>query len=188
MSVPRQLVKSFNIIRDCKLVVTKQPTDDNLKEFGKAINNSIPTETNQISYMIYKFIRGMYLKDKQSFLKYIDGMPLYECMVLWTDYDDILKYFDIHNVIFLGWNKTVNKYQASRIDPDKISAAKAAKANAIAIANAIIPDIPTSTPTPPSPPSFVNAADVVVNNVEQSDDYEKIYNRIKSMQQNTQYH
>jgi hypothetical protein len=40
-------------------------------------------------------------------------------MVLWTDYDDILKHFDLQDTIFLGWNKTVNKYQAAKIDPDR---------------------------------------------------------------------
>jgi hypothetical protein len=112
-------VKSFEIIRDCKLVVSKDPTDDNLKEFGKAMNNAIPDQTNQISFMIYKFMRGMYLSDKQKFLDHIQNMKHYESMILWADYDDILKFFELNGVIFLGWNKSVNKYQAAKIDLSK---------------------------------------------------------------------
>lgn len=119
MSIPRQLVKSFEIIRDCKLVVTKDPTEDNLKEFGKAMNNAIPDQSNQISYMIYKFMRGLYLNDKERFLSHIAGMHHYESMILWADYDDILRFFDLFGVIFLGWNKTVNKYQAAKLDLSK---------------------------------------------------------------------
>lgn len=119
MSIPRQLVKSFEIIRDCKLVVSKDPNEDNLKEFGKAMNNSIPDQTNQISFMIYKFMRGMYLSDKQKFLDHISGMQHYEAMILWADYDDILRFFGLSDVIFLGWNKSVNKYQAAKIDLSK---------------------------------------------------------------------
>ncbi len=116
MSIPRQLIKSFEIIQNCKLVTTNNPTEDNLKEFGKAMNNAIPESDNEISYMIYKFMRGMYLKDKPKFIEYIKNIHYYQAMILWTDYDDILEYFGLNGVVFLGWNKAVNKYQASKID------------------------------------------------------------------------
>lgn len=116
MSIPRQLVKSFETISNCKLVLTKIANEDNLKEFGKAMNNAIPDTTNQISNMIYKFMRGMYLSDKQKFIDHIKSLHHYEAMILWTNYEDILTYFDLTNVIFLGWNKTVNKYQVAKIE------------------------------------------------------------------------
>ena len=114
-----QVVKSFKVISDCKLVVTKDPSEANLKEFGKALNNAIPTESDISPYAIYKYVRGMYLKDKKAFLQYINKLGMYESMILWTDYDDILKHFDLQDTIFLGWNKTVSKYQAAKIDPER---------------------------------------------------------------------
>lgn len=119
MSIPRQLLKSFDTIRNSQLVLTKDPSDENIREFGKAINQAIPDSTNHISYMIYKFMRGMYLHDREKFIQYINGMSYYESMILWTDYLDILAYFDLSGVIFLGWNKATNKYQAAKVDPTK---------------------------------------------------------------------
>lgn len=164
MSIPRQLVKSFDIINNCKLVVTKDPTEDNLKEFGKAMNNAIPDDSNQISYMIYKFMRGMYLRNKNKFIQFIAGMQHYESMILWTDYDDILNYFELTGVVFLGWNKSSNKYQAAKVDLNR------KKSN---------------------PPQVTNVLDQVVvdqelqvKNLEQSDDYDVLYERIARIQSN----
>jgi hypothetical protein len=157
MSIPRQLIKSFDIIRDCKLVVSKEPTEDNLKEFGKAINNAIPDDSNQISYMIYKFMRGMYLRDKAKFIRFIEGMPHYESMILWTDYDDILRHFELVGVIFLGWNKSVNKYQAAQIDPTKRKEISASRQSAV-------------------------QQDLQVVRLEKSDDYDALYARIAQLQ------
>lgn len=168
MSIPRQLVKSFEIIKDCKLVVSKDPTEDNLREFGKAMNNAIPDQTNQISYMIYKFMRGMYLSDKEKFLNHICGMNHYEAMILWTDYDDILKFFDLTGTIFLGWNKTVNKYQAAKIDltkkkPDVVQPSDCTSANLTQSKEA--------------------EQDKKVEEFEKADDYDILFNRIAAIQQ-----
>lgn len=165
MSIPRQLVKSFDIINNSKLVVTKDPSDDNLKEFGKAINNAIPDDSNQISYMIYKFMRGMYLKDKSKFIQFIAGMQYYEAMILWTDYDDILKYFELTGVIFLGWNKSSNKYQAARVDPTK---KKSFDKQTNHIEN-------KST-------HIENQQEMQVQQFEQNDDYDVLFNRIAKIQ------
>ena len=176
MSIPRQLVKSCDIIRDSKLVVTKVASDENLKEFGKAINNAIPDETNQISYMIYKFMRGMYLRNKPKFIQYIMGMQHYEAMILWTDYDDILQYFELTGVVFLGWNKSVNKYQAAKIDPTK----KKPKVTP--------PTTPPTTPKqtqeqPATAPTMVKQSqEEQVKSLEQSDDYDILYDRIAKLQ------
>ena len=165
MSIPRQLIKSFEIIRDCKLVVSKDPTEENLKEFGKAMNNSIPDQSNQISFMIYKFMRGMYLNDKKRFLNYILGMPHYESMILWTDYSDILQFFELSGVIFLGWNKSVNKYQAAKLDLSKKKSL----------------DVLEEPKTNPR-----NKFDDKVLEFEKQDDYDVLHQRIATIQQQLQ--
>ncbi len=160
MSIPRQLVKSFEIIKNCKLVVSKDPTEDNLKEFGKAMNNAIPDQNNQISFMIYKFMRGMYLNDKQKFLEHICGMNHYESMILWADYDDILRFFELSGIIFLGWNKSVNKYQAAKIDLTKKK--------------------------PEETPPTVDVHAKKVEEFEKTDDYDILFDRIAAIQRAAQ--
>ena len=185
MSIPRQLVKSFDTIRNCKLVVTKDASDDNLKEFGKAMNNAIPDTTNQISHMIYKFMRGMYLSDKQKFIEHIKSMRHYEAMILWTDYDDILSYFELTGVVFLGWNKTVNKYQAAKIDLTKKKTIKSPHPSELPIPTFVVKPDPVKVL--PDPPLVVSkptpSPELLVQNVEQNDDYDILYNRIAKLQQ-----
>jgi hypothetical protein len=36
-------------------------------------------------------------------------------MILWTDYDDILKYFELTDKIFLGWDRFINRYKGYTI-------------------------------------------------------------------------
>lgn len=186
MSIPRQLVKSFDTIRNCKLVATKDATDENLKEFGKAMNSAIPDTTNQISHMIYKFMRGMYLSDKQKFIDHIKSMHHYEAMILWTDYDDILNYFGLNGVVFLGWNKTVNKYQAAKIDLTKKKMNTPPHPSELPIPTFVVkPDVVKVLPDPPlvvSKPTPTNP-ELLVQNVEQNDDYDILYNRIEKLQQ-----
>lgn len=173
MSIPRQLITSFDIIRNSKLVVMKEPTDANLKEFGKAINNAIPDYSNLISYMIYKFMRGMYLRNKSKFIQYIAGMQYYEAMILWADYDDILNYFELTGVIFLGWNKSVNKYQAARIDVSKIKSPT----------KVVEPSVEPQTPTDePDQSETTEEQELQVKSLEQSDDYNLLYDRIAQLQ------
>lgn len=194
MSIPRQLVKSFEIIKNCKLVVSKDPTEDNLKEFGKAMNNSIPDDSNQISYMIYKFMRGMYLKDKPKFIKYINEMHHYESMILWTDYDDILNYFGLTGIVFLGWNKSVNKYQAAKIDLTKKKEVKLSNNYDSNLNQFKFPDVnnlhdpnivvskKTTKKDLLKDSSVESVQENAVNKIEQKDDYDLIYNRIAQLQ------
>jgi hypothetical protein len=207
-----QVVKSFKIISDCKLVVTKDPSESNLKEFGKALNNAIPTESDIGPYAIYKYMRGMYLKDKKAFLQYIDKLSIYESMVLWTDYDDILKHFDLQDTIFLGWNKTVNKYQAAKIDPDRQKRSSPKRSSPIAspknkrsdtskgtsMLKAASPRLnkisPSETPNKPSgdtpnKPSGDTSSEnpsekfrKMADEIDHNDDYQVLFNRIAQCQ------
>lgn len=112
MSLPKQLIKSYTSIANCDLVVNGKVNDDNIKEFVNELNKAIPVKDNVLAFTIYKFNRNKYLAHKSKFLDDIIGFQYYENMILWTDYDDILKYFKLENKIFLGWDRYTNRYKA----------------------------------------------------------------------------
>ncbi len=99
-------------ISNCDLVVNGKVSEENIKEFVNELNKSIPVKDNVLAFTIYKFNRNKYLANKNKFLDDIIGSQYYENMILWTDYDDILKYFKLENKIFLGWDRYTNRYKA----------------------------------------------------------------------------
>jgi hypothetical protein len=49
--------------------------------------------------------------DQERFLNDIKGLGPYEAMILWTDFKDILTYFNLTGKMFLGWDKKINRYK-----------------------------------------------------------------------------
>jgi hypothetical protein len=112
MSLPKQLFKSYTAISNCDLIVNLRINNTTIEEFVIELNKSIPIKSNVLAFTIYKFNRNKYLSNKQKFIDDIVGTPYYENMILWTDYNDILKYFNLTDKIFLGWDKYTNRYKA----------------------------------------------------------------------------
>lgn len=112
MSLPKQLIKSYNEINNCDLVVRGKVTEENIRFFVNELNKAIPSKDNVLAFTIYKFNRNKYLSDKDRFIRDIIEFKYYENMILWTDYDDILEYFKLRDKIFLGWDRYTNKYKA----------------------------------------------------------------------------
>ena len=112
MSLPKQLIKSFDNILQTELVQLKQCSQKNINEFVIELNKAIPDRSNTHAFMIYKFNRNKYAADKARFIKDITNFEYYRSMILWTDYSDILQYFDLKNKIFLGWDNIKNYYHA----------------------------------------------------------------------------
>lgn len=112
MSLPKQLLKSYSTISNCDLVVNNKVNPESIEEFVVELNKAIPTKTNILAFTIYKFNRNKYLSDKVRFINDIIGFPYYEHMILWCDYNDILKYFKLEDKIFLGWDRYNNCYKA----------------------------------------------------------------------------
>ncbi len=110
MSLPRQLIKSYDAITHSTLVEKNIVNVQSIKEFAEELNKAIPEKTNILAYTVYKFNRNKYLSNKKKFIKDITNTPYYKFMILWTDYEDILNYFDLHGKIFLGWDRYFNKY------------------------------------------------------------------------------
>lgn len=118
MNLPKQLVYSYAKIKSSELICGGVITTENVRDFVNAINDCIPSQKNIIQYSIYKFNRIKYLANKQRFLNDIKGFSPYECMILWTDFNDILLFFGLSGKVFLGWDKTNNKYRGHLIKSD----------------------------------------------------------------------
>ena len=125
MSLPKQLFKSYTAISNCDLIVNFRINNTTIEEFVTELNKAIPIKSNILAFTIYKFNRNKYLANKQKFIDDIVGTPYYENMILWTDYNDILKYFNLTDKIFLGWDKYTNHYKAyppKQIEPVEFTA------------------------------------------------------------------
>ena len=119
MSLPKQLIQSFEDIRK-SLLVSGVVTKENVQVFVDNLNRAIPPSSNAISYAIYRFNRSLYIADNQKFLDHIKGLGLYESMILWTDFKNILDFFNLTGKIFLGWDKVNSRYRAFiRAEPPK---------------------------------------------------------------------
>lgn len=110
MSLPKQLITSFEKIKS-SLLVSGQFTKENVQFFVDALNDAIPSSSNPIAYTLYRFNRTKYIADKDRFVNDIKGFESYEAMVLWLDFADILKFFNLEGKIFLGWDKKNNRYR-----------------------------------------------------------------------------
>lgn len=111
MSLPKQLIQSFEDIRSSGLV-SGIITESNVQLFVDILNKAIPNALNPVSFALYKFNRSKYLADKERFINDIKDFSPYESMILWTDFKDILTFFNLESKIFLGWNKNQNRYRA----------------------------------------------------------------------------
>ena len=111
MALPKQLIHSFEKIKSSQLV-TGTLTAESVQTFADLINRSIPSQTNSISYSIYRFNRTKYIADRARFVNDIKLFQPYDALILWTDYQDILSFFKLDTKIFLGWDKRTNRYRA----------------------------------------------------------------------------
>ncbi len=112
MSLPKQLIESFEAIHKSRVVRDKDYSVDALNEFADVLNSAIPSPPHALAYAVYRFNRHKYLADKDRFMVDITGFCPYDAMVLWTDFGHILKHFGLEGKIFLGWDKHVHKYHA----------------------------------------------------------------------------
>lgn len=111
MTLPNQLLQSFDEIKQCDLVLGFI-SKTNVHNFVNLLNRAIPSSLNPIAFTIYRFNRSMYLRDKKKFIEYIKDFDKFQAMILWTDFNDILEYFNLVGKIFLGWDKSRNQYRA----------------------------------------------------------------------------
>lgn len=106
----KQLLQSFDELQTSSLVLGSL-TKESVNEFVSILNRAIPSPYNPMEYAVYKFNRSKYLCDKPRFLNDIKNFYPYHSMILWADYEDILDAFNLKNKIFLGWDKSSNRYR-----------------------------------------------------------------------------
>ncbi|KAG3082807.1 hypothetical protein PI124_g16686 [Phytophthora idaei] len=97
--LPTRLLTAFREIQKCALLSSVQ-TDRALGEFIDLLNGVFPYPSTEPSdFNMYLLNRNRYL-----FLKDIEGFDPYEVMILWTDSEDILRFYQLENVITLGFD------------------------------------------------------------------------------------
>jgi len=97
--VPNKLKTIYNKIKECKLVLTKEINDENLIEFQKLINKTIPKHSD---YQLYNFIKSL-SKNNDKFLSFINEYNIPE-IILWAKIEYLLKYFNLDKLIYIGHN------------------------------------------------------------------------------------
>lgn len=111
MSLPKQLIDSFTEIKKSR-AVQNDFSEDALQEFASILNRAIPSPLNSSAYAVYRFNRFKYLANKDRFIADIKDFQPYDSLILWTDFGNILEYFNLKQKFFLGWDKMKNKYRA----------------------------------------------------------------------------
>lgn len=111
MSLPKQLITSFEEIKSSPLT-SGHITKENVQFFVDTLNKAIPSSSNPIAHTLYRFNRTKYISDKERFVNDIKDFKPYESMILWLDFKDILSFFKLEDKIFLGWDKSTNRYRA----------------------------------------------------------------------------
>lgn len=118
MTLPKQLTQSFDEINASPLIAGSITKKD-VQLFVDCINRAIPSPRNPMLYSVYRFNRTKYIADKERFVNDIKGFSPYEAMILWTDFKDILSFFQLENKIFLGWDKANNRYRGFALSSEQ---------------------------------------------------------------------
>lgn len=117
--LPEFLLNAYDAICTTDLVKHKDISIQNIQTFVSLLNQSIPKKYTA-EYTIYLFNRTKYKVNRWKFIKDIHDSP-YKSMVLWTNYKEILKHFDLVQQFYLKWDKELNQYVGDMYDPSKSS-------------------------------------------------------------------
>lgn len=115
--LPEFLLNAYDSICDSDIVKNKNITLSTIEEFVYYLNHSIPKKYTP-EYTIYLFNRTKYKVNRWKFIKDIHDTP-YKSMILWTNYKEILKHFDLVQRFYLKWDKETNQYIGDLYDPSK---------------------------------------------------------------------
>ncbi len=113
MSLPKQLIDSFLSIIKSPLITNGDLSKESLYDFVEHLNNAIPKQNDIANYAVYRFNRIKYLSNPELFIKDVWACKEeYHPLILWTNYNHILKLFKLTDKVFLGWDKARNRYRA----------------------------------------------------------------------------
>jgi hypothetical protein len=117
--LPEFLLDSYESLCNSDIVKNKTISQETIGEFVTYLNCAIPKKYTT-EYTIYLFNRTKYKMNRWKFMKDIQDSP-YKSMVLWTNYKEILKHFNLIQRFYLKWDKEKNEYVGDIYDPSKHS-------------------------------------------------------------------
>ncbi|GMF53176.1 unnamed protein product [Phytophthora fragariaefolia] len=106
--LPEKLVKTFEAVHKCALV-SWVASENSFAEFVSLLNNVFPYETHDFS--MYMFNRENYLANKLRYIEDIKDLKPYDALILWTDPEDILRFFKLENKIKLTFDPSIRRFQ-----------------------------------------------------------------------------
>lgn len=110
MRFPNKLFRSYHEICSSRLVKNKDCSQEALTEFENLINGCQPDNSNPLEVERFKTVKDFYNVLAYSYLKFIRGTQL-ECTILWTESRTIVSWFQLKGLVYLNYDKSVNKYK-----------------------------------------------------------------------------
>lgn len=106
--LPKNLFENFNRIKYCDLVKNKNHTDDALHEFETCLNEAQPISDLDIQMEL--FTKNLYRGKPEMFVNLIKNRNS-ECLVLWTESKQIVRFFQLYGFIYIQYDKDTRRYR-----------------------------------------------------------------------------
>lgn len=105
---PKNLFENFNRIKYCDLVQNKVHTDEALKEFETCLNDAQPLTEEDLQHEL--FSKNLYRGKPEMFINLIKNRNS-ECLILWTESKQIVRFFQLYGFIYIQYNKDTRRYK-----------------------------------------------------------------------------
>lgn len=115
MSLPKNLFRGYQQLKNSRLVQKRSTDADALTHFQTILNAAQPA--NEKEQIIYDLVKLMYNADKRAFLQMVRKNKL-ACLVLWTESRAIVDFLNLRQIAYIKWNGretlySVTEFQAS---------------------------------------------------------------------------
>ena len=111
MRLPRSLYNAYNNLKKSRVVVKKNVDDEALTYFQNVLNSSGPKNNDE--FVLYTFVRGLYYENKYKFISFIRNTS-FECLVLWTEWRNIVDFLYLRNVINIKWQSQLKQFKVTK--------------------------------------------------------------------------
>lgn len=106
---PKNLFENFNNLKHCDLVKNKIYTDETLSQFEKFLNDAQPN-LNLGDEVLSRFCKNLYRGKSELFMNLIRNQNS-ECLVLWTESKQIVRFFQLYRYIYIQYDKDTCLYK-----------------------------------------------------------------------------
>ncbi len=116
MSISKRVYDLFKAINQLDLVVYKTVNENTLNDFERMLNEAQPFNENERAQRY--LLKSLYFSNPVNFMKYLcDSQNRINALILWTESKYIVKYFNLHNKVYLLWDSTTSSYKACKYLP-----------------------------------------------------------------------